>query len=32
MRARLVMSRARGVGRDELEDVRAQIAALEELS
>ncbi|MEO7731780.1 MAG: hypothetical protein ABIY55_12460, partial [Kofleriaceae bacterium] len=32
MRARMVMSRARGVGRDELEDVRAQIAALEELS
>ena len=32
MRARLVMTRARGVGRTELDDVRAQIAALEELS
>jgi hypothetical protein len=32
MRARAVMSKARGVGRAGLDDVRAQIAALEELS
>jgi hypothetical protein len=32
MRARAVMSKARGVGLAELDDVRAQIAALEELS
>jgi hypothetical protein len=32
MRARAVMSKARSVGRAELEDVRAQIAALEELA
>ena len=32
MRARAVMSKARGLGRAELDDVRAQIAALEELS
>jgi hypothetical protein len=32
MRARAVMSKARGVGRVELDDVRAQIAALEELA
>jgi hypothetical protein len=32
MRARAVMSKARGIGRAELDDLRAQIAALEELS
>jgi hypothetical protein len=32
MRARAVMAKARGVGRGELDDLRAQIAALEELS
>ena len=32
MRARVVMSKARGVGQGELDDVRAQIAALAELS